>query len=172
MKRNYHRFGLGERVGLFVRYQAYAALLFTLALAPLGLVAWLAPTRWWAWLIAVPIALRLGSFAVYVASRWRGKMRITAVAQRRIDAGRFSPDMVRSMCGDPCFRAVSAEILRRSGMPRDERAKLISRYKSEADMASSQTLIIDHQRGTVLRVEGDSVTTLASPNVPQHGVSS
>ncbi len=162
--RRYHRFGALEQLRLFARYQAYALLLFVLAALPLGLVGWLAPTRWWAWLIAAPITFKIGSFAVFVAWRWRAKLRVTAVAQRRMDAGRFRPEMVQEMCGDPCFRSVSAEILRRSGMPAAERRALLRRYKEEHDLASSQTLIIDHTRGTVLKVEGDQITQLEIPS--------
>src|SRR5690606_36000392 len=110
---------------LFSSYQRYAALLFVAGASPLTLTAMFAPGQWWAWAISALVALKAWSFGAHVASRWPGKMRVTAVAQRRIDAGRFDASMVRSLCTDPCFKVVAREILRRADLKGSEARELL-----------------------------------------------
>lgn len=154
IQRRYHSFGRFETARLFLSYQRYAALLFLLGAVPLGATAFFLPGRWWAWVLSALVALKAWSFAVHVFSRWPGKLRVTAVAQRRMDAGRFDPSMVRSLCTDPCFRVVAAEILSRSRMSgRDARA-LLKSFSAEMYDESHQAIVIDHRAGRVLHVEG------------------
>lgn len=164
--RKYHRFSAAEKLWLVLSYQRYAALLFVAGAIPVGAAAWLAPTRWWAWLLAAPISLKVWAFAVHVAGRLPGKLRITGVAQRRIDAGRFEPSMVRELCSDPCFRTVAQDILVRSGMPSDERRALLQQFSREVHELSHQTVIIDHRNGKVIQMDGRGAVELTSTSNP------
>ena len=172
IKRRYHRFGRFELFGLALSYQRYALLLGGSCGALAGSGVWLVWTGHW--MVGCPLllaALPLASFCAGVSSRLSEKMRITAVAQRRIDAGRFEPQMVQDFCGDPCFRVMAREVLRRSGLDRAQAAALVSQYRGILEEESGQTLIIDHTRGRVFKIEGDQ-TLLVNPQLtpePQTG---
>ena len=171
IERRYHRFGRLEVMWMVLSYQRYAFLLTIISLSLLGGGAWLVAVE--RWYFGVPLALggiKVASFAVGVASRLSQKMRVTGVAQRRIDAGRFEPEMVRNFCGDPCFRVMAREVLRRAGLEGRERDALVAQYQAMLDEESGQTLIIDHTRGQVFKVEeGQTIlvnsmsTTAATP---------
>jgi hypothetical protein len=92
-------------------------------------------------------------FGVTVLARWPRKLRATWIAQRRIDAGRFSPRSIRGFCGDPCFRVVAHEILRRAGVPRAERRRIVHQYREELRRDRSTLVIVDHLAGTVTLIE-------------------
>jgi hypothetical protein len=168
IERRYHRFGRVELLVLAMSYQRYALLLGASSGALASSGAWLV----WAghWFLGGPLllaALPLGSFCAGVSSRLTEKMRITAVAQRRIDAGRFEPEMVQDFCGDPCFRVMAREVLRRSGLDRKQAAALVSHYRGILDEESGQTLIIDHTQGRVFKIEGDQTLLINSQLTPE-----
>lgn len=136
---------------LWLSYQRYAFLLLGApALAVAALVAWTSP--WW-WVPAGVVAILPVKFGVTVFARWPRKLRATWLASRRIEAGRFSPRSIRGYCGDPCFRIVAHEILRRAGMPRAERRRLVSQYREELRRDRSTLVIVDHLAGTVTLIE-------------------
>lgn len=146
--------GALETAWLWLSWQRYALLLAVLGLTPLVLVGALAPTVWWAWLLALPVAARVGVFAVVVWRRWPAKRHALRVALFRIAAGRFDPEQVRRHCGDPCFRLVAHECLRRAGIAGAERRRLVAAYAAVLSAERSELLVIDHVRGEVLRVSG------------------
>jgi hypothetical protein len=160
-------FGPLEKLRLFVSYQRYATLLFTAAAAPLVIVASFFAGAWWAWIVAAAFALWTGGYAVQVFGRWPEKLRLTAVAQRRIEGARFESEMIREHCGDPCFKVVSREILSRAGLPRSEREAIIRRYAAELHQENHETIIIDHVNGVVLRSEGDRLVPVETPQGAQ-----
>lgn len=127
-----HGFGRAELVRLWLGYQRYALLLLALAAAVVAAIAWWAPAAWWLWLLAAVPVLKLLGFAREVYGRWPRKLRATALATRRIACGRFRPRSVRGYCGDPCFRVVAGEILRRAGVERRARRRLIRQFQQEA----------------------------------------
>jgi hypothetical protein len=153
-----------ERARLFVSYQRYGALL---VLGPIALVAGLATIAPW-WLAAGLAALALWplSFGVTVLGRWPKKLRATIVADRRIAAGRFRPASVRAYCGDPCFRLVAHEILRRAGAPRAERRRLVAGFRAELERERDTLFVVDHARGVVITVV-DGRRTEQPLGVPQ-----
>lgn len=164
IKRNFHRFSRWELARLWVSYQRYATLLFALALGLGGAGVYLIDMG--SWYFGVPaglVALKVFGFGVMVASRIPEKMRITAVAQRRIDAGRFDPLMVRDFCEDPCFRVMAHEVIGRAGIRGAKRRTLVREYTSAVQEESGQTLIIDHIRGQVFKVEGGQQILISSP---------
>jgi hypothetical protein len=173
IKRRYHHFGRFELFWVAVSYQRYAFLLAFIASGLLGGGVWLSTAGYW--YFGVPAALgavKVGAFSAGVASRLSEKMRVTAVAQRRIDAGRFEPAMVRNFCGDPCFRVMAREVLRRAGLGRRERDALVAQYQAMLDEESGQTLIIDHTRGQVFRVEeGQTILVNSMSTTPVAPVS-
>lgn len=130
--RNIQPFGAAERVRLWCSYQRYAFLLVAAAGAIVAGVALLAPDLWYVWALAALPVLRILAFAAEVYRRFGRKMRATALAARRIAQGRFHARSVRGYCGDPCFRVVAHEILRRAGVERRERRRLIRGFAAEA----------------------------------------
>jgi hypothetical protein len=125
-------FGAGERVRLWCSYQRYALLLVASAAAIVAGIALAAPDVWYAWALAALPVLKILAFAAEVYQRFGRKMRATALAARRIAEGRFHARSVRGYCGDPCFRVVAHEILRRAGKGRRERRRLIRGFTAEA----------------------------------------
>lgn len=144
-------FGRGESIYRWFDLQRYALLLTALALAPVLLVGLLAPFVWWAWLLALVLAARVGSFAVAVWRRWPAKRHALRVALFRIAAGRFEPEQIRRHCGDPCFRLVAHAALRRAGVAAHERRRIVAGYAAQLRDASSELIIFDHIRGEVRR---------------------
>ncbi len=150
-------------VRLWFSFQRYAFVLTALAVSPLVVVAVVAPTVWWAWLVAVVPALWVGRFAVEVWFRWPRKIRLWRVGVHRIAAGRFVPEDVRTHCGDPCYRVVADELLRQCGVAAAERRVLLARWQAEAAAAGHELIIIDHIGGEVRRVSGGVTTVVTSP---------
>jgi hypothetical protein len=145
------RLGRLERARLWLSYQRYAILLFGAAAAAMALlVAWTSP--WW-WAPAALAALVPVRFAVSVLARWPRKLQATRVAVHRLEAGRFSPRQIRAYCGDPCFKLVAAEILRRAGLPLAQRRRLIDQYSEELRRDRSTVVIFDHTSGTVTMIK-------------------
>jgi hypothetical protein len=175
IQKRYHRFGRWELVRLWLSYQRYAMLLFALALG-LGFGGAYGSFEGY-WYLGVPVALiglKVGSFGAMVAARIPEKMRITGVAQRRIDAGRFEAGMVRDFCEDPCFRVMASEVLRRSGVDNAQRRKIVREFTASVKEEAGQTLIIDHTRGQVFKVEGDQHVLISNPTptASKQGISS
>jgi hypothetical protein len=143
-----------ESAWLWLSWQRYALLLAALALLPSLLVGLVAPTLWWAWLIAAPITARVGAFAVMVWRRWPSKRHALRVALFRIAAGRFEPAQVRRHCGDPCFRLVAHACLRRAGFAAAQRRRIVAAHAASLRDERSELIVIDHVRGEVHRTTG------------------
>lgn len=143
--------GAVERARLWLSYQRYAFLLIG---APVAGVAGLAAvaSAWW-WAPAAVIAIAPVRFGAIVWARWPRKLRATQVADARIRAGRFAPRTIRTYCGDPCYRVVAGELLRRAGVPRRERRRIVSQYREELRRDRSTLVIVDHLAGTVTTIE-------------------
>lgn len=157
--------GRAERIRLWLSYQRYAFLLVALAALVVTAVAWIAPhAGWWLWPLApvpVYIVYRLLGFAREVHGRWPRKLRATLLASQRIATGRFRPASVRAYCGDPCFRVVADEILRRSGMARTERRDLIRQFRHQA--SEPTFLVVVNTNGAVtVRGAGSPGGTMAT----------
>ena len=136
---------------LWLSYQRYAFLLIGApVLGVAALIAWTTP---WLWVPAALVAIAPVKFGITVFARWPKKLRATHVATRRIEQGRFSPKSIRGHCGDPCFRVVAHEILRRAGVPRAERRRIVHPYREELRRDSSTLVIVDHLAGTVTTIE-------------------
>ena len=155
--------GITGVVLLWLSYQRYALLGgLTIALTTLAAVA--LDHAWWAWLIAAGVAAGLGPLSALVWREWPRKRKATELASRRIESGTFSPQSLQAYCGDPCWRVVAHEILQRQGMPRAQRRRLVAQLRAKQQAESSALLIIDHQNGTLIRVEdGVTVTTPLPP---------
>lgn len=157
------RFGPFERARLWLSYQRYALLMGLVPVAVVGLVAWRWPGAWWAWgplaLAAVPFV----RFAIDIYGRWPRKIRATMLADRRIASGRFRPVMVRRYCGDPCFRVVAREILRRADITGAEQRTLIERFAAE-EAERGHTLVFAQADGAVqIHVDGKTIRRLPNP---------
>jgi hypothetical protein len=151
------RIGALEWVRLWFSYQRYGFLLVGSAVAlPLG--AWIGLHSWWLMAIAVLLALPAFIFGMNALARWPEKVRATKLADRRIAAGRFDPLDVRPFCGDPCFRVVANELLRRASVPRCERRRVIAELRAQVDRENNMGVMIDHTRGIVTVVEGGQAT--------------
>lgn len=159
-------FGRVELVRLWLSYQRYAFLLAALALALVAAVAVWMPTRWYAWLIAVPVAGRIAVFAWQVYRRWPRKLRATALATLRIASGRFAPRSVRGYCGDPCFRVVANEILRRAGLPRAERRGLIGQFAREA-REPAFLIVVNPDSDAPVQLLGSAMSESSLPDTGQ-----
>jgi hypothetical protein len=145
---------LPRRVRLWFRYQRYA---FALIGLPTALVAISARTLpWWAIVLVSLVALAPVRFGIEVWSRYPRKVRATRVALARIEAGTFSPASIKRHCGDPCFRLVADEILTRASIRRAERKLLIKRFSEQLRKEDSMLVLVDHVRGTVLTLGGDT----------------
>ncbi len=145
-------------IRLWLSYQRYTLLLGMVppALTVAVLVVW--PAAWWAWAPLGLITLWLLSVAAEIYGRWPRKIRATLLADRRIAAGRFRPEMVRRYCGDPCFRVVAREILRRAGLPATERRTLVHRFRIEADEADKVLVLVNHADGVLFHIDGSTIT--------------
>jgi hypothetical protein len=144
-----------ERAGLWLRYQAYGLVLVGGGAAALSLAAAHAPL--WVAIPVAALALAPVGFGITVLRRWPRKLRATRIAQRRIDSGRFTPSSVRSFCGDPCFRVVAREILRRAGLGRAERRALVAGWALELRRSGEFLILVDRDRGTVFTMAADGV---------------
>jgi len=119
-------FSAPERFRLWWSYQRYALALGAGAVGIVVGIAAAAPAVWWLWLAATVPVYKLVEYTWQVARNYPRKLRATALATRRIEAGRFRPRSVAPYCGDPCFRVVAREILRRARIPTPERRQLIA----------------------------------------------
>ena len=113
---------------------------------------------WWWWLPAAPAIIALARFAAFVALRWPRKLRATALADRRIASGRFTPRSIEAYCGDPCFRVVAREILTRAGFSRAERRRLVAELGASYRARSNVLVLVDRARGVQIQVGGGVVT--------------
>ncbi len=158
-------FGPGELIRLWFSYQRYgivlaSANLLMIAATALAIVEVGGLWPWALLLILVPITGKLGSFAFEVFGAQRRKLRATFTHQRRISSGSFSPTAVRPYCGDPCWRLVALEVLRRAGHSAQARRALVRTFAHELDTDAHAVVIVDHQTGFVRRIsdKGDVVT--------------
>jgi hypothetical protein len=143
-----------ERARLWLRYQRYAFVLVVVPTVLVTLAAIMLP--WWAALILGLCAIAPVRFGVEVWFRYPRKIRATRVALARIQAGSFHHASIKRHCGDPCFRLVADEILARAGMPRAERRLVISMYREQLNKEDSMLVLVDHVRGTVITLGGDT----------------
>ena len=145
-------FARSERLRLWLSYQRYAFVLVggsaALALAMIALAPW--------WLAAPVVLLAIvpARFGLTVWARYPRKLRATQVAAHRIAHGRFQPSSVTSYCGDPCFRVVAHEILRRAGHDRSSRRALIAQFRCDMEARGGILLIVDHAGSVVATVGG------------------
>lgn len=148
---------LVERVRLWISYQRYALLLGLAPVCLVGATVLAAPGAWWAWGPLALISIGPLRFAVEVYGRLPRKLRATLLADRRHAAGRFRAEMVRPYCGDPCFRVVAHEMLRRAGLPPAERRTLIRKFRAEQAERGHQLVLVDRQGGVLYQVDGTSI---------------
>ncbi len=151
--------GRFEVMCLWLSYQRYSFVLAGSAvLLPVGLM-WLLPGYWFLWgLPALLVSSKFVFYAVMVYRRWPRKLRATMVATRRIASGGFEPDSVLPFCGDPCFRLVASEILRRAGLGLAERVRIIRRLAVEKRNQPEYVVLVDRTNGVTVRVEGTQIT--------------
>jgi hypothetical protein len=163
-------FSRRERLRLWLSYQRYAILLPLACAAALGALVALASVWAWAWLgliIMVPVAITTAGFTLEVVRAYSRKLRATWAQERRMAAGRFSPEALRSYCGDPCWRVVANEILTRAGYSRTQRRALIQAFRRELDSDAHAVVIVDHLTGAVRRIGASSdVITFNSDQAP------
>lgn len=145
---------LAARVRLWFHYQRYAFVLLGVPTALVVAAALALP--WWAALLVALPSLAPVRFGVEVWSRWPRKLRATRVALARIEAGSFHHASIKRHCGDPCFRLVADEVLKRAGLPRSERKLVISGYAEQLRKEDSMLVLVDHVRGTVITFGGDT----------------
>lgn len=154
-------FGVFETARLWLSYQRYAFLMFGVPAAGTAAIATLWPHAWWVWGPAALITLKLWAFAVTIWQRWPYKRTSTLRYQRQIDAGRFDPERVRRFTGDPCFRVVAREVLRRADVRGPAQAALIARLRAEHEAAGQQIIFVDRAKGEVIHVDGLGTTRSA-----------
>ncbi len=154
-----------ERARLWVSYQRYAFLMAGVPLAATLAVAVRWPGAWWAWAPMVALTLKLWAFAATIWQRWPYKRVATLRFQRQIDAGRFTPDSLRSFCDDPCFRVVAREVARRAGIRGAAQRALLRRLTAEQADRGRQLILVDRAQGVVFQVDGRGVQrrSLATP---------
>lgn len=150
---------------LWLSYQRYA-LLGAVGLLGLGAAAVALDHAWWAWATAGLVAVLVGPLVVHMWREYPRKWRATALATRRIAAGTFGPVSLQHYCGDPCWRVVAHEVLRRAGMPRAQRRRVVAQLRAEHEAQSHALLIVDHTKGTLVRVQGGVTTTTRIPSSP------
>lgn len=150
--------GAVERVRLWLSYQRYALLLGVVPPVVVAAVVYAGPHRWWLWAPLGLVALKLMAFAVGIHGRLPRKFRATLLADRRIAAGRFRPESVARYSGDPCFRVVAYEILRRAGMPRAERRDLVGRLAEEQAARDQTMVLVNREDGVLFHIDGSTVT--------------
>jgi len=155
------RFGLFERVRLWLSYQRYAVLMAGLPIVAWTAIVLAAPGAWWAWGPLALVALWFVRQSVDIFARFPRKMRATLLADRRIAGGRFEPRSIRRYCGDPCFRVVAREILTRAGVPADEQRRLIETF-AEEEAERGHTLVFARADGSV-HIHVDGKTTRRRP---------
>lgn len=143
-----------ESLLLRVSFQRYALLLAAAAAAlPVGL--WLAGvSALAAWLAALVASLAIGARALEVGRRGPAKLHALRVALHRLERGTFAPEQIRRHCGDPCFRLVADESLRRAGLPRRARRGIIQGYARALRDERSALVVIDHVRGELRQTIG------------------
>jgi hypothetical protein len=144
--------GAAARARLWWSYQRYGLAIVAATAAIVGAAVLLAPP--WVWIPAALIAIAPVSFAARILAMWPRKLRATRIALARIATGRFAPSQVRGHCGDPCFRVVAVEILRRAGVEHRERQTLIAGYEEELGRRDV-LLLVDRTAGVVVTVGAD-----------------
>jgi hypothetical protein len=121
-----------HNVRIWLSYQRYALALVLFA-ALLPLISWLAyPTLWGVWGAAIAIGLCCLIGAHKIGSKFRHKLRVTAMLQRRYKRNGFTEEGLRHYSEDPCYRVVSNEIMCQAGVPAPERRAILTRLKREA----------------------------------------
>lgn len=143
-----------SRARLWFTYQRYAFLLIGVPVTLVALASRALP--WWAVSLVALVGIAPARFGVEVWGRYPRKLRATRLALARIEAGTFSPASIKRYCGDPCFRLVADEILARSGMGTRERKLVIKRFSEQLKKEDSVLVLVDHVRGTVLTLGGDT----------------
>lgn len=162
-ERRIGRIGLPERARLWLSYQRYALLMGGLPVLIWSAIVVAAPGAWWVWGPLALVMLWFLAQAVPIYRRFPRKMRATLLADSRIAAGRFHPRSIRRYCGDPCFKVVAHEILRRAGVPADERRRLIAGF-AEEEAERGHTLVFARADGSVhIHVDGKTVRRLPQP---------
>ena len=148
--------GLFERARLWLSYQRYALLFFAIALVlVLAPVVW---ARWYFWLPAMLVGLKIAGAGVEIYRRFPKKIRATIAARRRIDRGTFVVEFVESYCGDPCFRVVAREILRNANVPAIERARIVREFSARQREKKDSIVFVDRTNGVQIRVDGAART--------------
>ncbi len=154
-----------ERAWLTLSLQRYALLLALLAATPVAALALVGASSGAAalvgWALALVFAAVVGARAVEVARRGPAKLHALRVALHRQRRGDFEPAQLRRHCGDPCFRVVAHEALRRAGVDAAERRRLVAAYARELRDEASALVIVDHLRGEIRRTVGGRSETLA-----------
>lgn len=158
------RWGRVEWVRLWVSYQRYAFLMAGIPAAIVAGVAWIWPHAWWAWGGLTLIALRFFGIAHEIGGRWPRKVRATRLADRRIAAGRFDARTVSRYCGDPCFRVVAREILRRAGYDAAERRRLIRQFAAEEAERGHSLVFADATGAVRFEVDGRTIRRFTPDN--------
>ncbi len=157
------RLGPVERIRLWLSYQRYALLMGGLPVVIWSAIVWTWPDAWWAWAPLALVALWFVRQSVDIYGRFPRKMRATLLADHRIATGRFRPRSIRRYCGDPCFRVVAREILRRAGIPPAERRRIIELY-AEEEAERGHTLVFARADGSVqIHVDGKEIRRLPQP---------
>jgi len=157
-----------QSLRLWLSFQRYALALAAAAAAlpiALGLagVAALA-----AWLVALLVAAALAARALEIGRRGAAKLHALRVALYRIERGTFAPEQIRRHCGDPCFRLVADESLRRAGLPRRARRGLIRGYARALRDERSAVVVIDHVRGELRQTVGGVHSQHLLASAPNH----
>jgi len=143
-----------ERVRLWLRFQRYGLLLVG---APLvAVVVAVRAMPWWVAMFVGIVGLAPARFGVEVLSRWPKKLRALRIGIARIRAQRFTVTSIKPYCGDPCFRVVADELLRRAGEPRAARRDAIRRYANDLREQERMLVLVDHVRGTVPTIGGNA----------------
>lgn len=144
----------GERIRLYVSYQRYAILIFSIWWAVLAFILWYDPWAWYLWVPAVPALFWGQGFGREVASRWPRKLRLTEEAHAALEAGTFEVDSLQNYCGDPCFRVVAHEILSTAGYDEAQRQALVQEMRSQIEAERETVYIFDHNQGVIYETRG------------------
>lgn len=144
-------------------FQRYALLFAGGAALALSCVAVFAPTVWWLWLIAILLAGKLLLVAREIAGRYPRKLRALTVGMRRIARGNFDPTMVRNYCTDPCYRVVAHTLLKRAGVPAEQRRRLVREFTAEIKREQNKTFIFNMSEGTATEIDAEG----SRPFVPE-----
>ena len=143
-----------NKIYLWLSYQRYALLLFTVSATVAASVFAFELFSWLVLLPTVSFSLYLASVSLRIGGTIRKKLVLTRRTIQQIERGTFDPNDLAKYCTDPCWRVVVRHNLTLAGLPLKRRLELVRQWTEIANERQRQ-LIFASPDGRVIHVYQD-----------------